>query len=370
MKTKTKNTIFDSIGTVGMIVIALALGAVLIAVSGNNVGEAFGAILKGAFGSVNKVTELFVKLCPILLMAFGVSIAFKGSLWNIGAEGQFIMGSIASVAVALYVPLPYVIRIPLSFIVALAAGALWAGLAAWLKNRFNANEVITTLMLTYVAKYLNMWLINGPMQDPESDLSRSALIPEEMQLKPLLGETYRINTGIFILLIVVILMFFFWKTSIGYRIDLMGQGEKVSTYAGINVKRTVIVTMMISGALCALAGWIEMFGIQFRLLDGLAADYSNIATIIALLGNLKVVGIIISACFFSILLCGGASMQRMTEVPYSVVNVMEGLIIVFVIAKNVVSQRMIQASTKKAMKAKEKELEIAIAQEKGGEQSC
>jgi simple sugar transport system permease protein len=158
-----------------------------------------------------------------------------------------------------------------------------------------------------------------------------------MYLTRLFG-TYRLHSGIFILIAVIILMIFFWRTTIGYRIDLTGQGKKVASYAGINVKRTVMATMLISGAFAGLAGWIETFGIQYRILTGIAGDYGNIATIIALLGSLNVYGIIASAGFFSILLCGGASMQRMTEVPYSVVNVIQGLIIILVIARTTFSE--------------------------------
>ena len=147
---------------------------------------------------------------------------------------------------------------------------------------------------------------------------------------------YRLHTGFFLLLAVVIVMIFFWRTTLGYRIDLVGQGEKVATYSGVNVKRTVVITMCISGAFSGLAGFIETFGINYRLLDGIAGDAGNIATIVALLGSLNVYGIIAAAMFFSVLLCGGASMQRMTEVPYSVVNVIQGLIIILVIAKNTV----------------------------------
>ena len=353
MNNKFKNSLLNGLGTIAMIVIALIIGGVLITISGNGVGDAYGAIIRGAFGSVSKITELFVKLCPILLMAFGISIAFKAQLWNIGAQGQFVIAGVASVAVALYIPVPFAIRIPLSLIAALVAGGFWGWIAAWLKNTFNAPEVISTLMLTYIANYFNLWMINGPMHDPYSDLPQSDIIPEAMYLPKLIG-TYRLNAGIFIMLLVVVIMFFFWKSSLGYRVDLIGQGSKVAAYAGINMKKTVYTTLFISGAICGLAGWIEMFGIQYRLLDGLAADYSNIATIIALLGNLKVVGIIVSACFFSILLCGGSSMQRMTDVPYSIVGVIEGLIIIFIIAKNVVSERMIAASVKKAVKSIEK----------------
>lgn len=339
MRLKVKSAVGQAVGTVCMILIALVLGGVLVLLTGNSPIEAYAAIVRGAFGSPQKICELFTKLIPILIMAFGVSIAYRAQLWNIGAGGQFIMSSISATAVALYIPIPIPLRMILSFIVAIAAGALWAGIAAWLKNKFNANEVITTLMLTYIADYFLMYLVNGPMQDPASDLTQSALIPDEMRLARLFG-TYRLHSGIFLLILVIILMVFFWRTTLGYRINLIGQGEKVSTYAGVDMKKTVMTTMLISGAFAGLAGWIETFGIQYRILTGIAGDYGNIATIIALLGSLNVYGIIASAMFFAVLLCGGASMQRMTEVPYSVVNVIQGLIIILVIARTAFSAKL------------------------------
>jgi len=345
MNEKTRKTATNAFGTICMILIALILGGILVYLTGNSPFEAYGAMLRGAFSSPQRICELFVKLIPILLMAFGVSIAYKAQLWNIGAEGQFIMSSIAATAVALYINIPIPVRFILSFIASLAAGALYAGLAGYLRNRFGANEVITTMMLNSIASYFLMYLVNGPMQDPTTDLSQSPLVPESMFFARLIGN-YRLHIGIFILLAVTIMMCFFWKSSVGYRINLIGQGEMVATYAGINVKQTVMTTMMISGAFAGLAGWIETFGIQHRILDGIAADYGNISTIIALLGSLNVYGIIASACFFSVLLCGGASMQRMTEVPYSVVNVIQGLIIILVIARNMFADRLPQVSHK------------------------
>lgn len=345
MNKKTRKAVGTALGTISMILIALLLGSVLIFLTGNSPLEAYSAMLRGAFSSPQRISELFVKLIPILLMAFGVSIAYKAQLWNIGAEGQFIMASIAATAVALYIDVPIPLRFALSLIASIAAGALYAGLAGYLRNRFGANEVITTMMLNSIASYFLMYLVNGPMQDPATDLSQSALVPESMFFSRLIGN-YRLHIGIFILLAVTIMMCFFWKTTIGYRINLIGQGEMVATYAGINVKRTVMLTMMISGAFCGLAGWIETFGIQHRILDGIQAEYGNISTIIALLGSLNVYGIIASACFFSVLLCGGASMQRMTEVPYSVVNVIQGLIIILVIARNMFADRLSQVSRK------------------------
>ena len=350
MHLKAKKTVMQVLGTVCMILFALLLGGILVVLTENSPAEAYAAILRGAFGSPMKIAELFVKLIPILILAFGVSIAFRAQLWNIGAGGQFIMASIAATAVALYVPVPFVIRIPLSMICSIAAGALWAGIAGWLRNRFNANEVITTLMLTYIADYFLMYLLNGPMQDPASDLTQSAMVPEEMRLAHLIGN-YRLHSGIFLLIAAIIIMIFFWHTTIGYRIDLIGQGKKVATYAGVNVKRTAMIAMLISGGFAGLAGWIETFGIHYRILTGIAGDYGNIATIIALLGSLNVYGIIASAGFFAILLCGGASMQRMTDVPYSVVNIIQGLIIILVIARTTFSETVSKLFKRRKEKA-------------------
>jgi simple sugar transport system permease protein len=138
------------------------------------------------------------------------------------------------------------------------------------------------------------------------------------------------------MILIIVLMFFFWKTSLGYKVDLIGQGEKVSTYAGVNVKRTIIITMMLSGAFAGLAGWNETFGVQYRLLEGISSGYGDIAVVIALLGELNPLGIVVSSFFFSILMVGGACMQRMTNVPYSIVDVIQGLIIIFVIARTAI----------------------------------
>lgn len=332
MKTKLLNSGKKAAGAVVMIVLALLIGAVLVILSGNSPIEAYSTIFSGAFGSKLRLAELFVKMIPLTIMALGISIAYRAQLWNIGADGQFTMGAIASAAVGIYLDLPPFIIAPLAVISAMLAGALWAGLAGWLKTRFNANEVITTLMLNYVATYFLAFLVYGPMMDPNGELAQSRILDESLRI-PLIFTNYRIHAGIIIMVLIIVLMFYFWKTPLGYRTDLIGQGEKVSTYAGVNVKKTIILTMMISGAFSGLAGWNETFGVQYRLLEGISSGYGDIAVVIALLGDLNPLGIVVSSFFFSILMVGGACMQRMTDVPYSIVDVIKGLIIIFVIAR-------------------------------------
>lgn len=315
------------------ILIALAIGAVLVSVSGNDPVEAYQTLFRGAFGSKQRMSEVFVKMIPLTMMAFGISIAFKAQLWNIGGDGQFIIGAVCSILPAFWLRLPPALMLPVSLICGMMGGALWAGVAAWLKLRFNANEVITTLMLNYIAVYLLSFLVHGPLMDPAGGDFPQSPILEEIYRLPLFSDRLRIHGGIVVGIVVVVMMLFFWKSILGYSIDLAGQGEKVATYSGMNVRRTLLVTMMISGALVGMAGWNEIYGVQYRLLEGVASGYGDIAVVIALLGGLNPVGIVIASFFFSALLVGGATMQRMTEVPYSIVDIIQGLVIVFIIAR-------------------------------------
>ncbi|MCB7318273.1 ABC transporter permease [Lacrimispora sp. 210928-DFI.3.58] len=333
MNNKAVTIIKEVLVAVLTIAIALAIGAVLVSVSGNDPVEAYQTLFRGAFGSKQRMSEVFVKMIPLSMMAFGVSIAFKAQLWNIGGDGQFILGAICGILPGLYFNLPPILLMPLSLVCGMAGGALWAGAAAWLKVRFSANEVITTLMLNYIASYFLSFLVHGPMMDPAGgDFPQSPNLAEIYRL-PLFSDRLRIHGGIFVGILVAVVMLFFWKTILGYRIDLAGQGDKVATYSGMNVKRTMIITMMVSGALVGLAGWNEIYGVQYRLLEGLASGYGDIAVVIALLGGLNPLGIVIASFFFSALLVGGATMQRMTEVPYSIVDIIQGLVIVFIIAR-------------------------------------
>ncbi len=333
MKSKIINAVGKIAAAVLTIVLALFIGGILIAISGNSPLEAYKTLFQGAFGSKLRLSETFVKMIPLTLIALGTSIAFRSQLWNIGGDGQFIMGAVLSTAVGLYSGLPTWIVLPLSLICAALGGALWAGFAGWIRTRFNANEVITTLMLNYVATYLLAFLVYGPMQDTAGyDYPQSAVLAESLHL-PLFSSSLRIHTGIFVAIIAVFLVFLFWKSTQGYKTDLVGQGNMISQYAGLNVKRTIVITMMLSGALAGLAGWTEIYGVQYRLLEGISSGYGNLAVVIALLGGLNPIGICVASFFFSALLVGGATMQRMTEVPYSVVDIIQGLIIILVITR-------------------------------------
>ena len=317
------------------IVLALLIGAVAIAISGNSPIEAYTQMFLGAFGSKSRFSETVIKAVPLCLLALGVSVAYRSKVWNIGADGQFTIGAILSIVVAQQIGGEGFLTLALTFIAAVIGGALWGGIAGALKAKFNANEVITTLMLNYVANYLLAYLIRGPMMDPNGGNNpQSAAIAKGLRL-PTFIPGLRMNVGLFIAIFFIILLYFFWRSRFGYSLKLVGASHNVARYGGHNVPMIVCVTMLISGGIAGVAGWTEIFGTQYRLLDDISSGYGNLAIVVALLGNLRPVDIGIASFFFAAMLSGGAAMQRMTNVPVSVVSIIQGLVIIFIICRTV-----------------------------------
>lgn len=323
-----------------VVTIALAFGvsALLLLVSDHHPLEAFSTLLTSAFGSPSRIAEVLIKTAPLMVMALGISIAFKSQVWNIGGDGQFTLGAIFAAFVALNLNLPGFIVLPLSFLAAFFGGALWGGLAGYLRAKFNANEVITTLMLNYIAGYLLSWLIRYPMMDPDGHgFPQTPLLAQQYHLPVILSGT-RLHMGIIVALIIVLLGYLFWRSSLGFRIELVGENKEAAKYCGIDVSKTIILTMVISAGLCGVAGWGEVVGVQYRLLDNISSGYGNLAIVIALLGNLNPLGIAVSSFFFAALMVGGNTMQLMEGIPFSLITVIQGLVIVFVISRVVYAQ--------------------------------
>ena len=317
------------------VILALLVGAAVIACSGNDPWTAYRQMFLGAFGSMSRLSETIIKAVPLMLLALGVSVAFRSQVWNIGADGQFTMGAILSVCVVKWTGGDSILVLILSFLAAIVGGALWGGLAGLLKARFRANEVITTLMLNYVAGFLLSYLLRGPLMDPSGGNNpQSAALPDALRL-PRFLDGLRVNVGIFLALLVMILLYYFWRSAYGYKLKLVGASQTAARYAGLNVPSIVLVTMLISGGIAGIAGWTEVFGAQYRLLDDISSGYGNLAIVVALLGNLRPFDIGIASFFFAALMSGGSAMQRLTEVPYSVVDIIQGLVIIFVICRTV-----------------------------------
>jgi general nucleoside transport system permease protein len=319
--------------TVATIVAALLVGALLLMAAGYSPLDAYSALVTGAFGSLSRFAETMVKATTLIIIGIGMSIAFRAKMWNIGGEGQYMMGSILAVAVGLYVPGPAFLMIPLTMIMAFLGGAIWSGIPGFLKTKFNANEVITTLMFNYVALYFLNWIIRGPMKDPEGfGFPQSRMLNEVLHLPSILPGT-RLHAGLILALLLVVLAALFWRSKTGFRIQMVGESHEVSRYSGLNVPRTLLLSMILSGGIAGLAGWSEVFGIHFRLIDSISSGYGTLGIVVALLGNLEPVGILVSSVFFAALLTGGTSMQSLAGMPFSLVIVIEGLVIIFTISR-------------------------------------
>ena len=344
------------------ILLALLVGAVVIAVSGNDPLNAYKQMILGAFGSKSRFSETVIKAVPLTLLALGTSVAYRAKVWNIGLDGQFTIGAIFAVVVTQLVGGEGFPTIAVSFLAAIVGGALWGGIAGLLKARFQANEVITTLMLNYVANYLLAYLIRGPMMDPNGGNNpQSASIAKSLYL-PTFIPGMRMNVGVFIAIFFVIVLYFFWRSRLGYSFKLIGASHPVARYAGQNVPFLVCLTMIISGGIAGIAGWTEIFGAQHKLLDDISSGFGNLAIVVALLGNLRPVDIAIASFFFAAMLTGGQALQRTTDVPVSVVSIIQGLVIIFIICRTVLDSDSfrIWLSSRKARKAE------ATAAVKGG----
>jgi simple sugar transport system permease protein len=316
------------------LVISLLVGALLLLVSGRNPLTAYQSLFYGAFGSVDRFAETLVKATPLLLIAISVSISFRCQVWNIGAEGQVILGAIASTWVALtFQGLPPFLLLALAFVAGTLAGAAWSLIAGLLKAYAQANEVITTSMLNYIAVYLLAFLVHGPMMDPQGfNFPQSPLIEKALELPRLVAGT-RLNLAFVVALVMVGAALLFWRSTLGQRTEIVGASRRVAKQIGLSVAATIAMVTALSGALAGIAGWGEIFGLHFRLIEEIARGIGSLGVVVALLGELHPVGMLVSAFLFASLVVGGNAMERNAGVPFALVDVIQGCIILLVLAR-------------------------------------
>ena len=313
---------------VSAVLAALLLGAALIAVAGANPLQAYGALLRGAAGSVHSFTETIVKAVPLMLAGLGIGLAFRGRIWNIGADGQLLMGAVAAAGIGLAFPhLPVWVLLPFTLAASFVLGALWGSIPGVLKALFEANEIVVSLMLNFVAILFVSYLVGGPWRDPAANVPITALVAVNSQLPRLVPDT-RLHGGSVVALICSLLTYLIlFRTTLGYKIRATGGSVEAARFAGINVRAVVILTMTLSGGLAGLAGMCEVSGLHHRLMDGISPGYGYTAIVVALMGELHPLGIPLAAILFGGLLVGGESMHRAVGVPGALVNVIVGLIV-------------------------------------------
>jgi len=314
---------------------ALLIGALLLVLNGRNPVDAFASLWAGAFGSVDRFAETLVKATPLLMIAISVSISFRCQIWNIGAEGQIILGAIVSTWTALtFRNLPLVLLLPLTFLGGLLGGAFWSLIAGLLKAYAQANEVITTTMLNYIAIYLLAYLVHGPMMDPQGfNFPQSPLIADALILPRLIPGT-RLNISFLVALIMVALTVVFWRTTLGLRTEIVGHSHRVAKQIGLKVALMIALVTGISGALAGIAGWGEIFGLHYRLIEEIARGIGSLGIVVALLGELHPLGMLVSAFFFAALVTGGNAMERNAGVPFALVDVIQGCVILLILARS------------------------------------
>lgn len=341
---------------VGSVLFAFAVGALMVLVTGGNPLLAYQSLICGGFGALCfggentalQISNTIVFLTPLIMAGVAVALPFRAGLFNIGAEGQFILGSIACTLVGIHLASwsPWLL-LPLVLLSGMAAGALWGGIAGALKAATGAHEVVTTIMLNYVAQWLVRYLIvGGPLQIPHgfsvsppigTGAQLATLLPHrnDLQLFGLPSTVYGAHTGLLIALAAAAAFgFLLWRTSLGYEIRAVGQSQRAARYAGVSVKRTIVITMLISGGFAGLAGAVQIAGVDHNLIDKYFSDTTGFDAIaVALLGLGSAVGIVLAAILFGALHAGGAVMQSDAGISKDLVLVLQALIL-FSIAAN------------------------------------
>jgi len=304
--------------------------------------RAAAALLNGAFGSWYAIgSGTLVRATPLVLTGLAVAIAFRGGVFNVGAEGQFLVGATAATAVALYgPPLHSAALVPLCFLAGAGAGAFWAAIAAILRTRFHVLEVISTIMLNFAATYLVSYLVRGPMQEPTRVYPQTSPMPRSAELVRLFQGT-RLHLGFLVAVVAAGIAWWAMRsTAAGFRLRVTGANPNAAKIAGrINVQRVVFSAFAISGALAGLAGAIEVQGVTFALYENISPGYGYTAIAVALLARLDAMLVVPAGIVFGALEAGAAAMQRDAGVPSVVVSIVEAALILALLASRGVRQR-------------------------------
>jgi ABC-type uncharacterized transport system permease subunit len=361
---------------------ALLIGAIVIAISSPEVLQAWGnlfhdplqalsltwttvrdaylALFEGAFGNPKGMAEAFrswratqdtrplrdafrpmaeslVIATPYIFAGLAVALGFRGGLFNIGGEGQLFVGGLASVYVGYAITgLPWYIHLPLALLAGILAGAIWGGIPGILKARTGAHEVITTIMMNYVAFRLADYLLQGPMARPDG-LPITPEIQPSAYLPNLFGLPMRLHVGFFLSLAVAGLVYWFlWKTTVGMEIRMVGANPDAARYAGVRITWTMVLTMALSGALAGLAGTSQILGVDHRMVRAFSSGYGFDSIALALLGNSHPLGVVLASLLFGFLRGGAARMQSVASVPVEIIRIVQAMVIIFVAAPEII----------------------------------
>ena len=313
------------------IVFALVFAGLVIAVIGFNPLLVYWNIIDGSVGSGIKIQQTIIKAIPLVIASMGISVAFKMKFWNIGGEGQIMMGAFGATLVALNIPetVPSFFALLLMMVAGILLGSVWAFIPAAFKAKFGTNETIFTLMLNYIAIKFVTYLQTGPWRTEDSQGFPKI---ESFTANEILPRVFGVHAGSILALLSIALVYVFMNhTKKGYEIAVVGESLETARYAGMNIKAIIIASMVISGGLCGLAGAIQASAVAKSLTYGISAGIGFTAIITAWMGKLSAPVVAVVCVFFAMLLQGGNAIQVAMQVPASVADLIQGVILFFVL---------------------------------------
>lgn len=338
----------------------LLIGALAILASGENVFTAYGALFSGSFGSLGQImegfriyfatgeskellksiypfTESLVAATPYIFAALSVAVGFRCGLFNIGAEGQVLIGALCSAFVGYSITgLPAFIHLPLALLGGALGGAIWGMIPGYLKARFGAHEVVNTIMMNWIAFKLSDWLLNGPMK-ASGFRPVTPNIEESAELPRFFADPLRFNWGFVLALAAAWFVYWFlFKTTLGFEIRSVGANPDAAKYAGMNVTRNFVLVMALAGALAGLAGSSQVLGVDRWVGQGFSAGYGFDSIALALLGKSHPFGVVLAALLFGFLRSGATRMQSMAGIPIDIISIIQGLIVIFIAAPAII----------------------------------
>ncbi len=333
-------------GPAGALVLAFVLAAIAMLIAGVNPVDGFGALFAGSLGGRRPIAETLVQTTALLFPALGVSLAFRTGLFNIGAEGQLLMGGLFAGAVGAHFAGPGWLVIPVLLLLGMVGGGIWGGIAGWLRARFNASEIISTLMLNFIALSLAGYLVAGPLKSPLASGAETApLLPNGwLPAFPTIGSLGFGDTRLTISILIAIatamvLSFVFTRTVFGYELRAAGEAPEAARRSGINMPRMTLIALALSGAVAGLGGAAIVTGVLHRFNTALSPGYGYTAIAVALVGDLNPLWVCVAAFGFGILEAGGLAMQANAGVPKDAIHVIEGLIVLVLAARRYFATR-------------------------------
>ena len=330
----TQRALISIAGSLVSILCGLIAVGLFLVVAGRDPIRIYSGIFTSAFGDGFALSETLVAATPVMFCALGVAVAARVGLMNIGVEGQLLAGAVGSTFIALTLPatMPPWVMLSLMAVTACVCGAIWSAIPALLKVRLNVNETIVSLLLNYVAVLVVEFLIHGPWQDPTtSSWPQTQAFPASAELLHLPGS--RIHLGFFIAVVIgLVLSLVLTRTKVGFRANVIGQNPEAAKYAHYRVNRYLIIALLVSGAVAALAGFSQVSAIEGRLRSGLSPGYGYTGFLVAWLARQNPLAIIVTAVLLGGFLSGADSLQLSEKLPFATVNILQGAIFLFLLA--------------------------------------